>query len=111
MTHVTIYRDSSNGDITGFRTEGHAGYADAGYDIVCAATSVLVINTINSIDKFTEDDCEITTDEDNAVIQLMVRKSSHKSMELMVLLNALELGLSSVAADNPNYLSITFEEV
>ncbi len=110
MTHVTIYTKSSKDDIVGFRTEGHAGYADAGYDIVCAATSVLVINTINSIEQFTDEDCEITADEDNAVIELMV-KSSHQSKELTVLLKALALGLSTIASDNPNYLSITFEEV
>ena len=110
MTHVTIYTKSSNDDIVGFRTEGHAGFADAGYDIVCAATSVLIINTINSIEQFTSSDCEVTTDEDTAVIQLMV-KSSNQSKELTVLLKALVLGLSTLAHDNPNYVSITFEEV
>ena len=37
MTNVTIYTKSSTDDIVGFRTEGHAGYADAGYDISVAA--------------------------------------------------------------------------
>ena len=35
--------------------DGHAGYADEGEDIVCAAVSALVINTINSIEEFTDD--------------------------------------------------------
>ena len=110
MTNVTIYTKSSTDDIVGFRTEGHAGYADAGYDIICAATSVLVINTINSIEQFTDSDCKVTTDEDNAIIQLMVQ-SSTQSKELSVLLKALVLGLSTIADNNPYYLSITFEEV
>jgi uncharacterized protein YsxB (DUF464 family) len=70
----------------------------------------LIINTINSIEQFTDTDCEVITDEENAIIQLMVC-SPNQSRESMVLLKALELGLSSIAEDNPNYLSITFEEV
>ena len=38
--------------------EGHAGFAAYGNDIVCAAVSALVINTVNSIEAFTEDTFE-----------------------------------------------------
>ena len=110
MTHATIYKKSPNGDIVGFKTQGHAGFADAGEDIVCAAISMLVINTINSIDQFTDSDCDVTADEEKAIISLMVRSSNNKK-EIQVLLKALELGLSSVAHDNPDYLSITVKEV
>ena len=34
---------------------GHAEYADAGEDIVCAGISVLVINTINALGMFTKE--------------------------------------------------------
>ena len=49
MTHAVIFEKSGSHEIVGFQTEGHAGYADAGSDIVCAAISVLVINAINSV--------------------------------------------------------------
>ena len=45
MTKVTILQNSKN-ECVGFDVYGHAGYADAGEDIVCAAISILVINTI-----------------------------------------------------------------
>lgn len=110
MIRITIYKDKSNNEIVGFKSEGHAGYANSGKDIICAATSVLVINTINSIEQFTEDvDFECTTDEKNAIIKFMVTANNNK--ESLVLLKALELGLSQVAQDNPKYISITFEEV
>ena len=35
--------------------EGHAGFGYRGQDVVCAAVSVLVINTINGIEQFTSD--------------------------------------------------------
>ena len=48
MTHVSIIK-TRNGEYRGFNCIGHSGYAERGEDIVCAAISVLVINTINSL--------------------------------------------------------------
>ena len=52
MIKVTIYKDKDN-LITGFKVLGHAGYGQEGNDVVYAAVSALVINTINSIEYFT----------------------------------------------------------
>ena len=46
---ITVEIRKSNGEYVGFSSKGHAGYADEGYDIICAAVSVLTVNTINSI--------------------------------------------------------------
>ncbi|HOB87843.1 MAG TPA: ribosomal-processing cysteine protease Prp [Bacillota bacterium] len=40
MIRVTVWRKAA-GPISGFQVEGHAGYAPAGEDIVCAAVSAL----------------------------------------------------------------------
>ena len=50
MINVVIYQNEKE-ECTGFQTEGHAGYADPGQDIVCAAASVLIINTMNAIER------------------------------------------------------------
>jgi hypothetical protein len=110
MTHAAIYKNAKNGELVGFRTKGHAGFAYAGFDIVCAAVSALSINTINSIEQFTDSDCEITENERKAVLGLEVR-STRNPVELQLLLKSLELGLTQIAKDNPDYLSITFKEV
>ena len=52
---ITVEIRKSNGEDVGFSSNGHAGYAEEGYDIICAAVSVLTVNTINSIEKFTDD--------------------------------------------------------
>lgn len=39
----------------GLAIDGHAGYAETGNDIVCAAVSALAQNLIQSIDAFTQD--------------------------------------------------------
>ena len=54
MVKVTVYKNENHQSV-GFKTLGHAGYAEAGQDIVCSAISILTINTLNSIEKFTDD--------------------------------------------------------
>lgn len=110
MTRATIYKSASSGEIVGFQTAGHAAYAKSGNDIVCAAVSMLVINTINAIEQFTADDCDVLADEEKALISLKVC-AAKTSSETQVLLKALSLGLSQTARDYPDYLSITVEEV
>ena len=60
MTHVSIIK-TRNGEYRGFNCIGHSGYADAGEDIVCAAISVLVINTINSLDQLAGEKFKLVT--------------------------------------------------
>ena len=111
MIRITIYKDkSSNHEIVGFISQGHAGYDRSGKDIICAATSILIINTINSIEQFTDVEFESSSDEKNAKIKFMITKNKNNK-EYLVLLKALELGLTEIARDNPKYISITFEEV
>ena len=44
MTRVSFFK---KGDLfTGFRAEGHIGYAPAGSDIVCAGVSALLQNAV-----------------------------------------------------------------
>lgn len=39
-------------DFSGFSLSGHAGYADAGEDIVCAAVSAMTNLTVNAAEAF-----------------------------------------------------------
>ena len=50
MTTVVI-RKSGQSEYKSFTCMGHAGYGKYPNDIVCAAISVLVINTINSLEE------------------------------------------------------------
>ncbi|WP_059040907.1 ribosomal-processing cysteine protease Prp [Paenibacillus rubinfantis] len=52
MIIVSILRRKDNG-IAGFEVEGHAGYAKAGEDIVCAGVSAVTVGTVNSIETLT----------------------------------------------------------
>ncbi len=48
MISVKVFKNEK-GELKGFECTGHAGYSEAGSDIACAAFSMLVINTVNSI--------------------------------------------------------------
>ena len=70
MIHFKLRR-AEKGCVTGFSCSGHAGYADKGTDVVCAAVSMLVINTINSIDRLLPEDAanmEVLSDEEKGEI-------------------------------------------
>ena len=62
MIKVSIYKTDKH-EYVGFDAQGHAGFADEGMDIVCAAASALIINTINAIERYTSDETSVVTDD------------------------------------------------
>ncbi|MEY8283224.1 ribosomal-processing cysteine protease Prp [Lachnospiraceae bacterium 50-23] len=46
---IDVFISKSGQHYTGFRVTGHAGYAEQGKDIVCAAVSALTITLHNSL--------------------------------------------------------------
>ena len=95
MTTVTFYQNHDS-ICVGFRSEGHAGYAEAGEDIVCAAVSALVITAVNSLEKLTDDEFISSEDEENAVIQVSFPGTPGK--EASLLMEALKIGLQGICA-------------
>jgi len=47
---VTIHRSRTSGAICAFRISGHAGFAEAGRDLVCAGVSTVSVGTVNAIE-------------------------------------------------------------
>lgn len=110
MTRTVIYKHGS--DYTGFSIEGHSGFADAGEDIVCAAVSILGINTANAITELAPDGAaaSIVSDEETALLSL--RMPGKPGNETQLLIKALELGIRSVIEQYGNdYISLNIEEV
>ena len=110
MIHVIIYQNSKK-KISGFRTIGHAGFADEGQDVVCAAASILVINTINAIECFTKDKASLVSDDLDGVIEYQLKGNSSEQTEL--LLKTMVMGLQAMSDDDnyAEYIDLTFEEV
>ena len=109
MTKVTIYRNEKK-ECVGFRAVGHAGYAYEGEDIVCAAISVLTINTINAIEAFTDVEASVSSDDETGMIDYRIDKSTK---DTTLLLNTMILGLEMIVSneDYAEYIDLKFEEV
>ncbi len=109
MTHISIYR-TREGKYRGLTCIGHAGYADAGEDIVCAAISVLVINLNNSLIRLAGIEPSATLNEEEGLIDL--RWMADESDKMQLLVNSLILGLEGIIEQyGKTYVDLTFEEV
>ena len=109
MTTVTIIK-SKNGEYKEVICSGHAGFAQAGEDIVCSAISMLVINTINSLDRLTRTQLEVHSEEESGLIKFRLLSEPDEGGKL--LLDSMILGLQNVVAeDGKKYLKLKFKEV
>ncbi|MCL2604751.1 MAG: ribosomal-processing cysteine protease Prp [Defluviitaleaceae bacterium] len=100
MIEAAIGRDPS-GQVTSFEVTHH------GDSHVCAAVSMLVINTVNSIEAFTQADftCDCNEEEGGYLsFTLNTPRGEPIGGQAGLLLDAMVLGLESAAAQHPNEL-------
>ena len=107
MTNITFYIKSDN-TIVGFKSKGHAEFSRRGTDIVCASVSILLINTINSIERLTGDRCNYKINDIRATIDFEMDTYGEHSQTL---LKALRLGVEGIAGEYPGNVTIKIEEV
>ena len=84
----------NNGKIT---IQGHAHYAEAGKDIVCAAVSTLVQTLIQSIEDLTED--KIKYDISPGMVDINYRNLSEKAQ---ILIDSFFVGVQMIANEYPD---------
>ncbi len=72
MTKVVFFR--SGGTFYGFCEQGHTGYGDEGYDILCAALSSMSMLIINSINVVFDGDLDYTVNE--GATEIVVKSKS-----------------------------------
>ena len=106
MTKIRIFRRGKN--YRGFEASDHAGYAEEGEDIVCAAVSVLTINAVNSIEYLAGD--KVEEREDDGYLSCSFPEGLSKEGNL--LMDSLILGLQSVERGyGKSFVNVEFEEV
>ena len=72
MTKIVFFR--SGGTYYGFEEQGHAGYGEAGDDVVCAAISAMTMLVINTIEVAYASDVDYSIDE--GATHIMVRSKA-----------------------------------
>jgi len=94
MLTVYVYVNSNN-DVYSFKVNNH------GRDIVCAAVSALVFNTINSIEAFTPEsfNCDFHENGGFLFFELPTLKENKESKDAALLLNSFLLGVRGIKED------------
>ena len=98
MIRVTLH--TQDGRITGFESTGHAGYAEAWYDIVCAAVSILTTTCANALETVAGIKPVVKAKEGNMFLALP-KGGGH---DAQVILQTLRQGLRDIAEEYPRYL-------
>ena len=106
MIKAVFYK--KDGQYESFEFSGHALMDSYGKDIVCAAVSVLALNTVNSIEKFTTDKLRIEQNQEKGYLSGIFDKAP--SQESTLLLDSLTFGLKNIASTYPKNLSIEIKE-
>lgn len=94
MIEVSVWKD-------GITVSGHAGYAEAGKDIVCAGVTSLVQGLIRSIEDLTSDQIQYDISPGRADIYF-----KDLSEEGKLLVDSFFLGICLIADDFPGYIKL-----
>lgn len=106
---ITITVKKRNSSYMEFVSKGHAGYAEAGQDIVCAAVSALIITTVNSLETFTEE--KFQAEEKDGFVSIRFRDLPNTDQGKL-LMDSLILGLTEIEHSyNNRYLTVKVKEV
>ena len=106
MTRGILYQDERNG-WAGFEASGHAGWAEAGQDIVCAAVSILTITCVNALESVCGIRPRVTGGEDGRLAcSLPGGLSGTQYHDAQILLGMLHQGFRDLAAEYPEHFTL-----
>lgn len=104
MTTVAFLQDARG--LCGIRVSGHAGYAPAGEDIVCAAASVLIATCANALESVAGIRPEVSQKPAMIQVSLPGGLSPADEHDAQIILRTAEQGFRDIAAQYPSYLQI-----
>ncbi|MCH4886664.1 ribosomal-processing cysteine protease Prp [Acidaminobacter sp. JC074] len=112
MTEVTVLIKDS---IVSIEADGHAGFADHGEDIVCAAISVLMQTAVNSLEKVAgipENRIILEMDEDGYMyLEKPAKLDEAMDVKAEIVLQTVLTGLEGIAEAYPQYIKLYKREV
>lgn len=103
------FRIDKAGQIVSYEITGHAGFAEAGEDIVCAAVSVLAIETVNNTERLASHPMIVEEKpEDGGYLYAEVQTDLDAEQEFItqILLKHLQYSLQDVADAYPDYVNV-----
>lgn len=106
MTSITFYE--RDGLLRGFLSSGHADYAAAGYDIVCAAISAQVTCCVNSLESIAGIAPLVHIDEKKALIEALLPEELQDEQlhDCQIILKVLRQGMADLAEAYPQFIKL-----
>ena len=101
MIRIKIIR--ADGCVLGFECKGHAGYAEEGYDIICAAASTLTITCANALESVAGVLADAKAEEGHMKVLIGKDQASH---DTQVIFRTILQGLRDLADGYPEYLQL-----
>ena len=115
MIKFTFYK--RDGIYYGFEESGHAGYANAGDDIVCSAISAMTMLVINAIETTYASEADYSIDEETADIRVIARGAlpefeddERKRFAIGGLIEAYFLQVNDMLEEYYDYLDVSERE-
>lgn len=104
MIEIELYRTLED-SIRGFRIQGHAGMAEKGQDIVCAAVSVLAQTAVLGLTRHLR--LEPKVERQDGYLTCMFTEQDIIRMEsVQAILITMAIGLKEIAEQFPKYVRI-----
>jgi uncharacterized protein YsxB (DUF464 family) len=104
MIKVWVRRDG--GKITAYRVEGHAGWAQVGQDIVCAAVSALVIASENGLCEIADAVLESRSSVGRLEVELKLDLEEISRIKADAILETMINALHVIKAQHPSAIRI-----
>jgi len=98
-----VVYERQGGSIVGLRVRGHAGFAVAGQDIVCAAASALVLSAAHGLRRH----CEVRPRITDSSTEFRLEVPGGGNPRAQAVLETAVAGLEAIAASYPGYMGIT----
>lgn len=105
MIKITVWKGSQQ-QFEAFLIEGHAGYAESGQDIVCAAVSVLAQTAVLAIEKLTNYKLDICLEDGRLYCKLPTTVLKAEIETISIILKTMVIGLQAVVEEYPSYVII-----
>ncbi len=93
--------------VLGFNISGHAGYAEEGYDIVCAAVSSAAYMTANTVTDVMKVTPKLRVNDGDMYLKLDI-SDAHKCSSIM---QGFVLHMLSLQEQYKQYITVTISEV
>lgn len=106
MTEVKVRR-APDGSIAEIRVSGHAGFADFGEDIVCAAVSALVVTALIGLKKVAMHPHEGKASSGLMYCKVKPGGTPESATKAQAILETTVLGLRDIAKDYHQFVRVT----